>query len=65
MEYDQSQFIGRQCKVFIEWDDNLLVYSGTLINISAHFTFFIDRYRKPYIYNNNKVMEIQILEGDA
>ena len=59
-----EQFIGKRCKILIDFCGNILVYTARIESVTPSHVSFCDRYDKRYAFNNKHIIEIEQLGGD-
>lgn len=63
MENDSySIFINQYCKVVLEMNGQIFIYSAHIIDYNSDKITFIDKFKNPYSYSTKLVTEIKLQE---
>jgi len=65
MEVGQmEQFVGKLCKIFVDYSGNRMIYTARIESLSAHHVTFLDQYGERYAYKHELISEMIQIGGD-
>jgi hypothetical protein len=61
---DMEQFVGKLCKIFVDYSGNRMIYTATIESLTPHHITFCDRHGERYAYKHELISEMRQIGGD-